>query len=229
MQALQAAGNEYTVKIYKNHGAPGPLYGVKVADLKKLQKKIKKDHALALELFDTRNSDAMYLASLIADETRVTKQELDHWANNARWHLISDYAVAGLAADSPHGWQMGLKWIASDSEFVASAGWCALGGWLSRKEDEEIDYKKTEELLRHIEQNIHQSPNRVRYSMNSFVIVTGGYLPLFTQECIKMAATIGKVQVNMGNTACKVPFAPDYIKKMTANGKAPRKKKMVRC
>ena len=64
---LKALGTEQTKKTHMRHGAKEPFYGVKVADLKVLQKKIKTDHALALELYDTGNSDAMYLAGLIAD------------------------------------------------------------------------------------------------------------------------------------------------------------------
>ncbi len=47
--------------------------------MKPIQKKIKKDYALALELFDTGNSDAQYLAGLIADETKMSKKDLNNW------------------------------------------------------------------------------------------------------------------------------------------------------
>jgi 3-methyladenine DNA glycosylase AlkD len=38
------------------------VFGVKIGDLKVIQKKVKKDHQLAMELFDTGIYDAMYLA-----------------------------------------------------------------------------------------------------------------------------------------------------------------------
>lgn len=74
MDALYAFGNEGTKSIYSKHGAKEPYFGVKVGDLKTLQKKIKKDHDLALELYKTGNSDAMYLAGLIADEKKLLKK-----------------------------------------------------------------------------------------------------------------------------------------------------------
>jgi hypothetical protein len=37
------------------------------------------------------------------------------------------------------------------------------------------------------------------------------------------------VSVNMGDTACKVPFAPDYIQKVWDLGKLGQKRKQVRC
>jgi hypothetical protein len=33
----------------------------------------------------------------------------------------------------------------------------------------------------------------------------------------------------MGGTACKVPFAPDYIQKMKDKGNIGKKRKMARC
>ncbi|HEU4632692.1 MAG TPA: DNA alkylation repair protein, partial [Flavisolibacter sp.] len=85
---LKAMGNETIRRIFINHGAPANQYGVKVGDLKKIQKKIKKNYQLSLELFDTGISDAQYLAGLIADETKMTKRDLQHWADSANWYMI---------------------------------------------------------------------------------------------------------------------------------------------
>jgi hypothetical protein len=68
MSALESKGNEQTVKVYRDHGAQGELFGVKVADLKPIQKAIKKNYVLSKQLFDSKNSDAMHLSGLIADE-----------------------------------------------------------------------------------------------------------------------------------------------------------------
>ncbi|MBU3110024.1 hypothetical protein [Clostridium lacusfryxellense] len=43
MLYLEEHGSEQNRRIYWNHGVPDPKYGVKVSDLKKLQKIIKKD------------------------------------------------------------------------------------------------------------------------------------------------------------------------------------------
>jgi hypothetical protein len=49
-------------------------------------------------LFDTGNSDAMYLAGLIAFEKQITEENLRDWAEKAYWYYISEYAVAWIAA-----------------------------------------------------------------------------------------------------------------------------------
>ena len=111
MDQLAAMGSEQTRKTLGRHGAPADMYGVKVGDLKTIVKKVKKNHQLALELFATGNSDAQYLAGLIADENKMTAAELQRWVEAAQWYMISDYAVANVAAESPLGWELGLKWI----------------------------------------------------------------------------------------------------------------------
>lgn len=77
MHELEQMGSVQTRKTYKRHGFKEPMYGVKIADLKKLVKKIKKDHELALKLYQTGNYDAKYLAHYIIDPKKMTKRILD--------------------------------------------------------------------------------------------------------------------------------------------------------
>jgi 3-methyladenine DNA glycosylase AlkD len=76
MKELEKKGSESIKKIFRNHGNEGPMFGVKVSDLKVIQKKVKKDHELAMGLFATGNYDAMYLAGLIADESKMSKKDI---------------------------------------------------------------------------------------------------------------------------------------------------------
>ena len=229
MKELQGYGSEQTKKVFVRHGAREPFYGVKVADLKKLVKKIKKDHQLSLALYKTGNSDAMYLAGLIADEKQITREQLQAWVEGAYWYMLSEYTVAWIAAESRHGWELALKWIESDQEHIAAAGWSTLSSLVSILEDDSLDKERLEEFLRRAESDIHRSQNRVRYTMNGFVIATGSYVPGLKERAESVAASIGKVSVDMGGTACKVPLATDYIKKVEDRGKTGQKKKIARC
>jgi 3-methyladenine DNA glycosylase AlkD len=225
LSELEKMGNESTRRIYENHGAPAPFFGVKVGDMKTLVKKIKKNHALALELYATGNSDAQYLAGLIADENKMTPEDLDRWANCATWYMLSDYAVASVAAEGPYGWEMGLRWIESEKDLVVSAGWMTLSGVVALREN--VDIEKLGELLVRIEKIIHQSQNRSRQAMNNFIICVGAYVPPIHALAIDVAKKIGKVEVNMGNTSCQTPDAVVYIQKVLDRGA--KRKKMIRC
>src|SRR6185503_9822732 len=73
---LKPLGKEsYKQMLMRNYGVKEPCFGVPIGELKKFQKRIKKDYQLALDLYDTGNYDAMYLAGLIADDARMTKKD----------------------------------------------------------------------------------------------------------------------------------------------------------
>ena len=82
LDEIQPLGTEGYRKVLRNHGVPEPFFGVKIEDLKKIQKRIKKDYQLALDLYDTGIYDAMYLAGLIADDMKMTKKDLRRWIEN---------------------------------------------------------------------------------------------------------------------------------------------------
>lgn len=229
MKELEKKGSENIKKIFRNHGAKGPMFGVKVGDLKVIQKKIKKNHELAMELFATGNYDAMYLAGLIADESKMSKKDIQQWAEKSTSSGISEYTVAWVAAESNYGWELGMKWIDSPAENIASSGWSALSGVIAMKPDDELDISTIKLLLKRIEKEIHSASNRVRYAMNCFIISTGGYVKGLTKEAIETAKKIGAVHIDMNGTACKVPFAADYIKKMEAKGYIGKKRKTIKC
>jgi 3-methyladenine DNA glycosylase AlkD len=229
MKELEKKGSESIRKIFRNHGGNGPMYGVKVADLKVIQKKVKKDHELAMGLFATGNYDAMYLAGLIADESKMSKKDIQQWAERSNSKGISEYTVAWVAAESDYGWELGTKWIDSPKENIASAGWNTLSGVIAMKPDNELDIALIKKLLQRVVKEIHSAPNRVRYTMNGFVIGVGAYIKELTKEAIDISKKIGDVYVDMEGTACKVPSAADYIKKIEARGSIGKKKKTVKC
>jgi 3-methyladenine DNA glycosylase AlkD len=227
LSQLKQMGTENISRILAKHGAPANQYGVKIEDMKTIQKKIKKDYALSLELYDSGISDAQYLAGLIADETKMTKKDLQHWADTAQWSQISEFTVPWIAAESNHGWELGLKWISSKKDTIQSSGWATLANVVALVKDEELDLKELQNLLYKVEKEITSAPNRVRCTMNIFVISVGGYVQALSTEAIEIGKRIGHISVDMHGTACKVPYAPDYIQKMIGRGY--KKKKMARC
>jgi 3-methyladenine DNA glycosylase AlkD len=226
---IKPLGLESYKKILLNHGAKEPIYGVKVEELKKIQKRIKKDYQLALDLFDTGVSDAMYLAGLIADDAAMTKKDLQHWAEKAHFPLMSECTVAWVAAESKHGREMALKWIDSKKESIASSGWSTLSSLVGITPDEKLDIGELKQLLERVSKTIHQQPNRVRYVMNGFVIAVGCYIKALKDAATKTAKQIGKVSVDMNGTACKVPDAVEYIQKVAKRGAIGKKRQTAKC
>ncbi|MFD0827132.1 DNA alkylation repair protein [Neobacillus sp. M.A.Huq-85] len=229
MIKLAELGSEQTKKTFVNHGAKEPLFGVKVGDLKKLVKYVKKDHELALALFNSGNHDAMYLAGLSINPKTISKETLQDWVKKANWYLLAEYTVAGVAAESQYALELAREWMRSEEEMIAVSGWSTYANYLSIAPDENLDITEIRHLLYQVEASIHEEKNRVRYVMNLFVICVGAYVVSLYNEAMKVAEKIGKVHVDVGKTACKVPLAVDYIQKIDQKGKIGVKKKTCIC
>ncbi len=229
IKELKSLGSQSIKNVLVKHGAKEPCFGVRVEDLKKISKKIKGNQELAMELYDTGIYDAMYLAGIIADGEKMSKKNLERWVENANAYGISEYTVAWVASESKFGEELALKWIESKKENIATSGWATLNSIVSITPDEKLDIKKYKLLLDRIAKTIHSSPNRVRYTMNGFVISTGSYISELTIYAQGIAKKIGVVYVDMGDTSCKVPSAVEYIEKIKAKGLIGRKKKTAKC
>lgn len=229
MTALQSMGSESIKKILLNHGVKEPFFGVKIAYLKPIQKKIKMNYQLAKDLYATGNADAMYLAGLIADDKKMTPDDLQTWAEQAVSNNISEYTVPWVAAESNHGYELALKWIDDKQEHIASAGWATLSNLVALKPDEELDIAGLNVLLKKVEATINGAANRVISRMNAFIIAAGTYVPALTDSAIATAKKIGTVTYDTSGTACKIPDAVVYIKKAGEKGIIGKKKKTVKC
>lgn len=229
MAELAAKGSESTKRIFAKHGAKEPFFGVKVADLKIVQKKIRGDQALALQLYATGNGDAQYLAGLVADGRKMTTAQLQSWADRAAWSMVSGTIVPWVASEHPDGFALALKWIESPREGVAVSGWRTLGAIAAVVPDERLDLKTYSSLLDRVARTLAAAPEDVRYAMNLFVIMCGTYVVALGKRAIATAREMGKVEVDMGDTECRVPDAESYILKSRRGAPVAPKRKTVRC
>jgi 3-methyladenine DNA glycosylase AlkD len=213
LATLRSLGTEQNRKIYRRHGAGEDVYGVSSVHLKDLKKKIKTDHELAVALWESGNHDARMLAEMIADPRRLDAARLDAWAAGLRSHVETD-ALGSLAVRAPRERETMARWMASDRELTAAAGWRILSHVAMNDDSLPDDY--FERFLATIERDLHGSPNRVRHSMNGALIAIGIRNPALQEKAEAAAARIGKVAVDHGETDCKTPEAIPYIRKAVA-------------
>ena len=217
LKQLKNLGTEQTRKTYLRHGASEPLFGVKFGDLRPLAKKIGTDQPLANELWETGNSDAMTLALLIADQNSIKSGQFDKWLKTASYYLLVDM-IADLAAKSPYASSKWKKWSVSKREKPLAAAYGLLSSWLVQDSDS-VPIAYVDAALNSIETSIHDQPNRARHMMNQALIAIGIYLPEKRKLALKIADSIGKVDVDHGDTSCKTQDARKYIEKSVARRK----------
>ena len=231
MAELKKKGTEKNRIMYARHGmTTDNMFGVSMADLKGIAKGIKGQQALALELYETHNSDAMYLAGMVADGSHMNKKQLNAWADAAKnLQMISEYTVPWVTVENPDVRTLAMEWIKSSKAHVAAAGWCTYSGLLAIKPDQELNLPEIENLLATVVKGINDAPNRVRYVMNNFIIAVGTYVKPLLKQAKATARQIGTVAVDMGDTACEIRPALPQIEKIESAGRQGKKRKTIRC
>jgi 3-methyladenine DNA glycosylase AlkD len=229
MQELEALGKERMKKMYISNGAREPVFGVATGAMKPMAKEIKKDHALAEELYATGNYDAMYFAGVIADPKAMTEADFDRWIEGAYFYMLSDNVVSVTLAEADIAQDVADKWIASGEELKMSAGWSCYCWLLGNRKDEEFSEEKLRGMLRKVKDTIHDAPERTKSAMNNFVGTVGvSYIPLH-EEALETAKEIGPVEMVREGKKNSVLKSADDIQKQVDKGRIGFKRKYVRC
>ncbi len=213
MSMLEESGSAQTRRIYLRHGAGEPVFGVSYGELNRLAKKIKTDHALAVDLWATGNHDARELAAKIVDKDRVTKALARRWLADTD-NYVSMGSVAGVVANSPHARELSDEWRDQSREWTAAAGWLLVAYCAERSDVFSGDDLGL--MLQQIETEIHDRANRVRHEMNQALIAIALRDEDLRKQAIDAAGRIGTVMVDHGRTGCKTPDAVSYINKTVA-------------
>lgn len=207
---LEAYGTAQNRNVYPRHGVGPNLYGVSYANLGKLKKTIRQDHALALALWDTGNHDARVLATMIADPRQATPALLEAWADDLDNYVLTD-AVTKLAFRTAFAEAMMRDWMEAADEWRGRAGWSLLSHLANKDTKHDDAYYRA--FLPTIEARIHGAPNKTRDAMNSALMAIGLRNESLAEEAIATARRIGPVEVDHGATACVTPAAEPYIRK----------------
>ncbi|QBB69713.1 DNA alkylation repair protein [Pseudolysobacter antarcticus] len=197
---METLGTEQARKTYQRHGVGDKVLGVSYADLGKLQKKLKTNHKIALDLWASGIHDAQILACMIADPQQADAALLEKWVKTLSNYVITD-AFSGYVAKSPLAESKADVWIKSDQEWINSAGWNIVGT-LAKTDTSSADAWFIT-CLTTIERDLQTSKNRTRHTMNNTLIAIGARNPALQAKAMAAAKRIGKVLVDHGLTNCK--------------------------
>jgi 3-methyladenine DNA glycosylase AlkD len=100
--------------------------GVTVGDMRKYAKTIGKDHALALELWETGVYEARFMAAFVDDPAAVTPAQMDRWARDFDNWAVTDTVCFALFDRTPHAWKKVRAWAGAQPEFERRAAFALL-------------------------------------------------------------------------------------------------------
>lgn len=96
--------------------------GVPLPQMRKLARLIKKDHALALQLWETGIHECRIIASMVDDPSLVTPEQMDQWVSDfASWD-ICDQVCGNLFDRTPYVIEKALEYSKAEKEYIKRAG-----------------------------------------------------------------------------------------------------------
>jgi 3-methyladenine DNA glycosylase AlkD len=119
---LRRLGEPQRVAALERFGGASPAFGVSLPALRSLAKRIGHDHGLALALWPTEVREARILASLIDERERVTRSQMDRWAETFDSWEICDQCCQNLFAYTAFALDKAVEWTRRPEEFIKRAG-----------------------------------------------------------------------------------------------------------
>jgi 3-methyladenine DNA glycosylase AlkD len=140
------------------------VYGVSKPNLDDLARKIPRNHALALQLWETGIHDARILAGMVADRKSVTGKQMDHWVRDFDNWDICDGTCCHLFVFAEPAWSRAHAWTRRRKEFEKRAGF-ALAAYLACHDKRAPD-EKFRAYLEVIEREAWDERNFVKKAIN---------------------------------------------------------------
>lgn len=212
LKQLEALTDERTRTHNTKKGVGENQYGVKLGDIRKIAKKIKINHSLALELWKTENFDAQMLSILIIKPKELSSNELDAMVRSVKYERVADWINSYVVKLHPDNESLRQKWMIDDNPMAARAGW-NLTSQRVIKNPEIVDISA---LLDRIEQEMLTAAPETQWTMNFSLVEIGINHPEHRMRAIEIGEKLGVYSDYPEKKGCTSPFAPIWIKEMVS-------------
>ncbi len=220
LQKLAALGNEKVRARNRKLGGGDNQFGVRLGDLRKVAARIKRDHALALTLWETGNIDARLLAILILEPKELSATEVDALVRSATFAQLADWLNAYVVKEHPEKEALRQKWMAAMPAKGAKDSWAARAGWSLTSERINQNRERSPEgldlpaLLDRIEAEMPGAAPETQWTMNFCLAGLGIHFPEHRQRAIAIGERLGIYRDFPVSKGCTSPFAPIWIAEM---------------
>ena len=184
-------------------------FGMGLTQLRQIAKKIGKDHALALELWDSDYYEARVMAALIDDPKHITPKQAEQQLKTAGFWMLA-YIYCETLALTPFAREKAEEWVKSKNDLHRRCGYLMLTSLV--KNDRSLDDTYLEPYLDLFEKKLQQEENFVKDAMNASLLAIGMRNKKLNKRAVLVAKKIGKVEVDYGDNSCQ---APDCVKHLT--------------
>jgi 3-methyladenine DNA glycosylase AlkD len=207
MAELTAIEDPKTRAVNERHGDD---HGVNLGQLRALAKRLKTRQELAVQLWETDDTAAKLLSTLICRPKEFERDELDVMLRQARAPKVHDWLVNYVVKKNPHSEELRVAWSSDPEPVVASAGW-ALTTERVAKNPEGLDLTG---LLDVIETEMKDAPDRLQWAMNHCLAQIGIEHAEHRSRAIGIGERLEVLKDYPTPPGCTSPFAPIWINEM---------------
>lgn len=215
LKELESLSDEKVKKHNSKSGVGENQFGVKLGDIRKIAKKLKLNHNLALELWDTKNFDAQMLAMLIIKPKQLSTEALNGLVKSTLYDRVADWMNSYVVKVHPDNETLRLMWMQDENAMAARAGWNLTAQRVSKK-PEVLDFGA---LLNRIEAEMLGAPKEAQWTMNICLAEIGIHHPEHRERAIQIGEKLGLYSDYPTAKGCTSPYAPIWINEMVSRQK----------
>ncbi len=188
---------------------------IRLGDIKKLGRELKKDHSLALELWATGSLNPRLLATLIFDKSHLDQEALEILATDLQSHdegernQIGDWLLANQLMKSKKTIALLMSWQQSLLPVLRRLFWYhqARLRWTGQKGP-----GNSKELLEALERELEAAPAEVQWAMNFCAGQIGIHEEEFRQRCVQLGEKTGLYKDKPVAKNCTPDYLPEFIR-----------------
>lgn len=207
---LEALSDEKVRTRNTKSGFGDQQFSVPLGEIRKLAKKIKTNHELALALWETENVDARLLAILLLVPKKLSAAEMDAMVRSARLAWLADWLTSYVVKNHPEKETLRQSWMRDKDSWAARAGWALTSERIGKSPDG-LDLAA---LLDRIESEMGKAAPEVQWTMNFCLAGIGIHFPKHRKRALAIGEKLGVFRDYPVSKGCTSPFAPIWINEM---------------
>jgi 3-methyladenine DNA glycosylase AlkD len=193
-------------KMREANARRGDDHGVNLTHLRALAKRLKTQHALALQLWATGDTAARLLATLVCTPKVFAAAELDVMIRDIRSPKLLDWFIVNVVTPSRHAEPLRAAWKDGD-DLIGRAGWTLTTARVVTHA-EGLDL---ETLLDQIETEMKQAPALKQWAMNHCLAEIGIRHAQHRARAIAIGERLAVFIDYPASPGCVPPYAPVWI------------------
>jgi 3-methyladenine DNA glycosylase AlkD len=175
--------------------------GVPIPELRKLARKIGKNHKLAAEIFGSGIHEARILAGYIAEPGLMTEKEMENWVLKIDSWDDCDQICSSLFDKTKFAYKKTKQWSERKEEFVKRAAFSLMA--CLAVHDKKAPDTQFSDFFDIIKREAHDERNFVKKAVNWALRQAGKRNPRLNKEAIRVAKEIRRLAEKSGSKSAK--------------------------